>query len=328
MVKQGSSTRYDLDLPHRDTNSSRRTSRDFYEIEVTQEIKVESTSTAKKTGPTKQVFEVLAPRFVLPPGCVYSTFPALGSSAPVETLAHVVLNNTTLPWERGFDTGPGRQTVAEDKVRNRIPWLACLTFEADEQQLKGSADKNSIFSATSKFAAGIEQTPTLSVKLDLPEFLRLDQTQVVTPYKTVNGESQPKGELIFIKPDLFGRLFASLGEDGLPVSDQNFCSVSRYQYLAHVRHVNTEGIAHAREDDEATDRLFSIIPSHRTGPPGRPRPAMFVSHLVSIEGIEQMAYPTDPSKLIALPSLHSWSHACLPAGSFKLAGAFESLGKT
>ncbi|KAK3313357.1 hypothetical protein B0H66DRAFT_522326 [Apodospora peruviana] len=304
-----------------------------YEIEVTQEIKVEAGWKAKETGPTKQVFDVQAPRFVLPPDCVYSTFPAPGGSAPVETLAHVVLNDTTLPWERGFDTVPGRQTVAEDKVPNRIPWLACLTFEADElllseQQLKGNADMKSIFSSTSNFAAGVEQTPTLSVKLDLPDFLRLDQTQVLTPYKTINGESQPKGELIFVKPDLFGRLFTNLGEDGLPVSRQNFCSVSRYQYLAHVRHINTEGMAHAGEDDEATGRQFSIIPSHRTGPPGRARPAMLVSHLVSIEGIEQMAYPTDASKLIALPSLHSWSHACLPAGSFKLADAFESLGQT
>ncbi|MCJ1399332.1 hypothetical protein MMC11_002534 [Xylographa trunciseda] len=308
-------------------------------IEVTQSVKVTDKSDSKSPGVTKQDFDVLTPRFVLPPNCIYSTYPASGSSAPVETLAHVVLNDTTLPWERDVDTGPARlQRMAnddgdDDKARNRIPWLACLTFEANElllteQQLKGIGEQKSIFAGTSKFTAGIKQSSTLSVKLDISDFILLDQAQVVTPYKTIDGESQPEGELIFVKPSLFDHLFTNMDENGLPARGQTYCSLSRYQYLAHVRHINTQGMADAGADDEATDRLFSIIPSHRTGPPGRPRPSSLVSHLVSIEGIEKLLSPVDKSKLVALPSLHSWAHTCLPAGSFNLANTFQNLGKT
>ncbi|MCJ1240461.1 hypothetical protein MMC14_008464 [Varicellaria rhodocarpa] len=304
-----------------------------YKVEVKQNIKVIQESEPKLTGPTSHIFDVLAPRFVLPPDCVYSTFPVPSGSAPVETLAHVVLNDTTLPWERGFDTTSNREISDENRVRNRIPWLACLTFEADElrltdQQLNGSADRKSIFAGTSHFPIGIKQSPTLAVQLDISDFVNLDTSQVTTPYKTIDGESQPGGELIFSKPDLFNHLFSDLDDRGVPLPDRKFCSVSRYKYLAHMRRVNTHGMAEAGKDDEATDREFSIVVSHRTGPPGQSRPTSLVSHLVSIEGIEQMPYPVDLSKLVALPSLYSWTHTCLPAGSFKIQDAFEHLGRT
>ncbi|KAG7287966.1 hypothetical protein NEMBOFW57_007485 [Staphylotrichum longicolle] len=309
------------------------------DIEVNQEIKVTETSPEKKTTPAERSFKVLAPRFVLRPDCVSSTYPAPSGSAPVETLAHVVLNDSRLPWERGFDTKPSRrQDAAADedgKTRNQIPWLAVLTFEADEllltpQQLKGDNERKSIFAATSRFASrdGVEQTGTLSVKLDLSDFVNLDKSQVVTPYESIDGESQPVGELVFIKPELFNHLFTKLDKNGRPAPGQTHCSVSRYQYLSHVRLISTEGMADAGEDDTATNREFSVVISHRTGPPGRTHPASLVSHLVSVEGVDEMSWPADPSKLVALPSLHSWTHTCLPEGSLKLDDTLMHLGQT
>jgi len=76
---------------------------------------------------SKQAFRVDAPQIFLPAGSVYSIYPPQGHSDTVDILPHVVLNDPHLPWERVASTEAGK-----DATRNKVPWLALLTFTQDE----------------------------------------------------------------------------------------------------------------------------------------------------------------------------------------------------
>lgn len=91
-----------------------------YEISVTQTVS--STSGAVPTTAYEQtrLFAVTGERYTLNPKDVVSVFPpafSLGEFSNV--LPHVVLNRTTMPWERS----PGG-----DSAKNDAPWLGILLF--------------------------------------------------------------------------------------------------------------------------------------------------------------------------------------------------------
>jgi hypothetical protein len=66
-------------------------------------------------------FSVLGPRFTLDPQVVTSVFPPPGSVGDhSNVLPHIILNRSTLPWERSA-------------IRTKkIPWLVLLLFEEGE----------------------------------------------------------------------------------------------------------------------------------------------------------------------------------------------------
>ena len=99
---------------------------DTYEVVVTQTIQTNE-SGSKKIEPAtfyaKRRFAVAGERFSLKPEDVQAVFPpeeSLGDHSNV--LPHVILNRSTLPWERWADT-----------TRDDVPWLALLLFEDDEK---------------------------------------------------------------------------------------------------------------------------------------------------------------------------------------------------
>ena len=71
-------------------------------------------------------FHVLGPRFQLDPALVHAVFPPDNSQGRYShTLPHLILERSTLPWER----------FAQGKVKDPetgLPWLALLLFEADQ----------------------------------------------------------------------------------------------------------------------------------------------------------------------------------------------------
>ena len=99
---------------------------DMYEVVVTQRIQTNE-SGAKKIEPvaftSKRRFAVAGERFSLKPEDVQAVFPpeeSLGDHSNV--LPHVILNRSTLPWERWAET-----------TREEVPWLALLLFTEDEK---------------------------------------------------------------------------------------------------------------------------------------------------------------------------------------------------
>lgn len=92
-----------------------------YEITVQQTLKVASINVDEAFAPTKRKFSVFGERFSLAPGSVHSVYPPAGSLGDhSNTFPHIILNRSTLPWERSVDGG-----------RDGI-WLALLLFDEAE----------------------------------------------------------------------------------------------------------------------------------------------------------------------------------------------------
>ena len=94
-----------------------------YEIEVTQTIQHSNKITEQNPFATKQKFSVGGERFTLNPQDIHSVFPPAGSLGEhSNVLPHIILNRSTLPWERTIN---GSSTD--------ITWLALLLFDENEK---------------------------------------------------------------------------------------------------------------------------------------------------------------------------------------------------
>src|SRR3569832_2809865 len=98
-----------------------------YKITVKQEIKTKGSDSHKipqDTHFTKtQTFSILGDRFSLNPQDIHAVFPPAGSLGEhSNVLPHIILNRSTLPWERLADTS-----------KENFPWLALLLFDEDEK---------------------------------------------------------------------------------------------------------------------------------------------------------------------------------------------------
>jgi len=95
-----------------------------YQIKVTQVVEIDQHTEVIPKFTASRNFTVAGERFELKPTDVVAVFPPDGNLGDhSNVLPHVVLNRSTLPWER---TVNGAQ-------RTGIPWLALLVFDEDEQ---------------------------------------------------------------------------------------------------------------------------------------------------------------------------------------------------
>ncbi|EYF03650.1 hypothetical protein [Chondromyces apiculatus] len=98
-----------------------------YRIEVTQAIAADGIPAGEQFS-TSQRFAVQGERFRLTPDAIHAVFPPAGSIGDHGTvLPHVILNRTTLPWER---------IAARDAPIEEVPaapWLALLVFDEAEK---------------------------------------------------------------------------------------------------------------------------------------------------------------------------------------------------
>jgi hypothetical protein len=95
-----------------------------YEIVITQDLR---TTDGSKVPPTsfkaKKTFTVAGERFALNPADIHGVFPPEGSLGEHSNcLAHIILNRSTLPWEREAEEG-----------KKDAPWLALLLFDDEEK---------------------------------------------------------------------------------------------------------------------------------------------------------------------------------------------------
>ncbi|RGP60890.1 hypothetical protein FSPOR_10391 [Fusarium sporotrichioides] len=278
-----------------------------YEVSISQDIKAREGEKTLRL-PSKQEFSVDAPRFVLPEGSVYSTYPPQGYPDDRRILPHIVLTDPHLPWERIGSPSADKET---DK-RNKVPWLALFTFTHDELLLQPGA----------LGATQFKQGPTQSIKMKVGDLVKIDN--VATPIEN-NPDAVVKdsvGEFIFVKPDLIKSFFSTFDKDNKR-QVPNMPDVDQYKYLSHVKKINTKGMAIAGHEDFG---IFSVVISNRCGPLNNATAANVSVHLVSIEGIEGMSWPGTGKDYVGLCSLHSWTYTVLPPGQLNVREAFEHLG--
>ncbi|KAJ8129839.1 hypothetical protein O1611_g3791 [Lasiodiplodia mahajangana] len=280
-----------------------------HNINVTQSISAPTGETLSLEA--EQSFFVDAPQFSLPEGSIHSTYPPSGYSDTNRILPHVVLTDPHLPWERLGSPSQGTNFelrmkmkalaagAAGDAVRNRVPWLVMFSFSQDELRLlpEDLDGPNSIFRNTSDgVTKPVKQSATMTVNTSIDDLWKLtsDVTTPVTANLGPDSMKDSRGDFIFVKPDLFTNLFLGSDSNGNP-SKGSSPNTLQYQYLAHVRKINGQGMALAGVEDTA---VFSIVVGNRAGTLDNETPTTMCAHLVSIEGIENMAWPS---------SSHRWA---------------------
>ncbi|PHH75716.1 hypothetical protein CDD82_4311 [Ophiocordyceps australis] len=306
-------------------------------------INVEQTIDAGNKGNLKldaeQDFYVDAPQFSLPEGSVHSTYPPAGYNDDHRILPHVVLTDPHLPWERlgSPKEGTNKELKAHMKLvaqarsdakapRNRVPWLVILSFSQDELRLPPE-DLDSIFKGTSSgVIKPVKQSSTMTVNMSIADLWKLT-SDVVTPVtqNLVHERNvDDRGDFVLVQSDIFTSLFATYDSSGNRGTSGG-PNTSQYKYLAHVRKINGSGMALAGVEDTA---VFSIVVGNRSGPLDNVTPTTMCAHLVSIEGVEAMKFPSQSQRYVALCSLHSWNYTVLPPNTLNVPDAFEHLGRT
>lgn len=109
---------------------------DLYRLRVSTEVAYEAEDHALEDD---KYFEVVGPRFSLPPADVGGVFPPRNGRGPYEgALAQIVIRRRTLPWEREMDKEKkvGDTTLADAlPAEYPVPWVALLLFEEGEYKL-------------------------------------------------------------------------------------------------------------------------------------------------------------------------------------------------
>lgn len=271
-----------------------------------------------------QKFDVIAPRYSLPEGSIHSVYPPPGHADNVEILPHVVFNDSHLPWERAAGKPPKEEgkKVEEEPKKNTVPWLAVLVFTQEE--LKITAED--LFDDTSRLQS-FQPSTSLAVNLSLEE---LGSAKCRTPAlneKRVpwdEDDKRTRADFVFVPGPLFRSLVTDYEQS--EKQEQEWSCISRYQFLAHTRSINTAGMANSGIDsDEGT---FSVVMSHRTGPLAITKATQVVVHLVSIENVPRLPYDDFTGQRVALCSLDSWSYTCLPPNSLSTVDSMRRLGTT
>ncbi|RYP41835.1 hypothetical protein DL767_000736 [Monosporascus sp. MG133] len=311
-----------------------------HSINVTQTINTDNRKDKELTLTAGQDFLVDAPQFSLPEGSVHSVYPPSGYSDDHRILPHVVLTDPHLPWERYGSSKPNSDAAAtsaaakSDKPpRNRVPWLVVFSFSQDELRLppEDLDGPNNIFRNTSAgVAKPVKQSSTMAVNMSIEDLwvVAPDKSHdVTTPIATKLGYpdtmKKQRGDFIFVKPELFTSLFSPFDKDGTRQVPPNPNTLP-YQYLAHVRKINSSGMALAGVEDTA---VFSIVVGSRSGQLDNVMPTTMTVHLVSIEGVEEMTFPIH-TRYVALCSLYSWNYTVMPPNTVNVPDAFEHLGST
>ena len=262
-----------------------------YEIEVKEQIiitnpprggNVGTTASPTELGSTTQRFAVTGERYSLKPADIEAVFPPEGSFGDYfNVFPHVVLNRSTLPWERvSKQSSPG--------ARDSKPWLALLLFnrttdaqdekpEAKQVKWKRTISNQDYYLLTDEEAA----TPSAA---GLP----------VIPYHFVDEVGNHADDLlqvIDVPKSLLSRI--------LPQENE-------IDWLAHTREYT----------DAGEEKEVSVILGKRLPKSG----SVSEIHLVSLEGFfdsaSQATFNSAGSdKKIRLISLKNWSFSCATANA-------------
>ncbi|THC91742.1 hypothetical protein EYZ11_008793 [Aspergillus tanneri] len=289
-----------------------------YSINVTQTIKTPNQDESLVLQ-GQQDFTVDAPQFTLPEGSIHSVYPPSGYSEDHRILPHVVLTDPHLPWERRGSP----KTPEHLGDRNRVPWLAVFSFTQDELKLSAEALASMFQKTSDQLQKPVKQSSTLAINMTVADLCAT--TDMVTPVSNLQPSTiqDARGDFIFVPAELFTSLFSTFDQSSqrqVPASPDTM----PYQFLSHVRNINTTGMAVSGVEDVG---IFSVVLGNRAGPLDNLAPATVSVHLVSIEGVEAMQFPIS-QPYVALCSLHSWTYTVLPPRMLNVPDAMEALGRT
>jgi hypothetical protein len=291
-----------------------------YELTVTHQLEVEqtveagwptfasSTSNDDRTSESKASFTVTGPRFSIPPTLVHTAFPPPGSRGRFgHVLAHVVLERTTLPWERSAVHDPRRretpnpiaETSSEEPLPE-LPWLALVVFEAaDLVGRKKNLTVSELLATNSGTNSGGPGSDVLTAPL--------------------SGEMSDDPEAGVQVLDLPW----SVLEPAVP-------TVAELSWLCHVRDV----VPADHTDDNNTG---PIVESATVISPHRPKVGhRNEAHLISVEGWYQLnrrgrlepSFAPTASDDVRVVSLFSWEFVCEADAARSFSDLANDLGRT
>ncbi|KAF7532352.1 hypothetical protein G7054_g8016 [Neopestalotiopsis clavispora] len=274
-------------------------------------------------GEYSSSFATISPQYSLPAGSVETVYPAPGLEVPHTTLPHVVFNNSSLPWDRICrESGSADEEKSDLLSKTRTPWLAVLVFTQDEITLPAQteADLDTLLRRSGSEGA-IGASPTFTYKVNMSNFINNikgsnDISTPMTSFDTnIHDAKSTVGDIVCVKGEILQEFFRAFDDMGRATASQQQPDVSRYRWLAHIRH--TTGLAQDGSENRLlgdSDTPCSVVVSHRAGPLGTSQPTSMIAHLVSIEGMEAMPFPF-VTPYVALTSLHSWYYMSLPPDS-------------
>jgi hypothetical protein len=276
---------------------------DEYTIAVKQTaVATGSTQPLNQTFNALQKLSVVAPRFTLPPEDIQSIFPPANATGIFDqNLAHIVLTQRVLPWERLID--------ATDGSTKGTPWMALLLFTPDEivppANTAAPADLTNSTLASSYPVSSQSGSDSLLTPAD---------KSILGPALTPHPTDEAFCQAIDISCDLFTRVVPRFDE---------------LTFLAHVRETGS-GLENKSTDQAAGDGWFSVVIGNRfpaAPATGSAAGARNIAHLVSLEGFSKYLKPNPPSwppgiQSVRLASLQSWSFTCLAE-----VGDFASLAR-
>jgi len=295
-----------------------------YTIEVTQNIssgdqslEIRNSRTQDASGSVApQEFEVVVPRFSLDRNLINSYYPPDGHQDEGRILPHISFNDPHYPWEILAGTSSSVNGANHDGLlddgRSMVPWVALLVFDPEELKIPDlqSAQALGIPGIQSQ-ADLLKQTPTGTFGMAVSDYLNLPHASRVNYEADSKGFQESKTmqdqmNVIFPPKQLLARLFSR--NAGVPGSQA--LDLQAQRYMAHVRHINTEGFPEAGVEEEG---LFSIVVSNRTGTWNKPDPTTQICHLVSIEHFDSTIGDWEnTTDRIGIVSLFSWIYTSLP----------------
>ncbi|KAI1114240.1 hypothetical protein F5Y14DRAFT_451211 [Nemania sp. NC0429] len=267
-----------------------------------------------ETLTTEQQFAVRVPQLRLDPNVdIHSVFPAPGHSGYGNTLPHVVFKNPELPWERSVSSH-------KPDSFNKIPWLAILTFTADELLVP--------IEGLRRWQMHPQQSPTYTSSVTAGHLREPAAPGLLSPVQWIQRDFKDSEmvECIMIKPELFKALFGSYANGAATSAFSGKPDLDAFSYLAHVRSVHPHAMASTSPGD--TELELSLVMGHRVAPVGLEHPINMISHVVSLEGLDKLDFSNSQPEYIGLVSLHSWSWMALPPDHGDLVDILKGLGKS
>ncbi len=213
---------------------------DEYMLTVSQVTNTE----APNSFTTSRDFAVSGERFSFESGQIDSVYPPNLANGEFDgSLASVVLNARTLPWERYLD---------RSDLDPELPWLTVLLFNADQQPVTKKATASDLIALGQKITVlGSDVTGIGNMPKDVFSY----------PHMNPLGYGETPDEpctVIDIDKDVFNKIAPSKKDMG---------------YLAHIRKVDT--IDTVKNLSEET--IFSVVLGNRIAQNDKPAYAFFVS---------------------------------------------------
>ncbi|KAF2217900.1 hypothetical protein CERZMDRAFT_80549 [Cercospora zeae-maydis SCOH1-5] len=265
-------------------------------------------------------------------------YPIAGTSEHANVLPHISFNDPFLPWARTV------LSAGDDESFRKTPWLALLSFDAGEVQLRPAhneaiAGVAAARTAGANSAAGNTRDPlapssTGALSLTVAELLDVRSKGAVQVPLTdaIAKEERLQAETV-LRAIIVTRNLAttSLGDANetatlWTVPADGALSTKRYGLLAHVRQINSTG-THAPTAKGSDQDLVSTVICHRLGPTELQAPKKMAVHVVSLDHLNELNLQSS-AEAYALLSLYSWTYWCVPDTHVRFQDSMKALATT